>query len=274
MAYNYNGLCLVGDAIQNETRLWKYTTAVDNLATVEASGYFDPLLAPASDNITSLITDGNGIFISATDGNAWVSVTGVAPITTSSMDIPTGTLASGDIWVGSAGNAPVARALSGDVTVSNTGVTAIGANKVTSAMMADALLHYAVVPMTAAQWNAMYGAPFVLVAAPGANKMIVVDRAVALMTFVSAQYASGGAVALQYDSTVHGGGSAASGTVAAATVNGYAASTGIQLDGALSSVAFTAAVNKGLYISNATGAFTTGDSTWVVHVWYRIVPTV
>ncbi len=47
------------------------------------------------------------------------------------------TLTSTNILVGSAGNVATSVAMSGDVTIGNTGVTAIGANKVTLAMMAQ-----------------------------------------------------------------------------------------------------------------------------------------
>ena len=136
------------------------------------------------------------------------------------------------------------------------------------------LLRYARVAMTAAQWNGMYAAPFLLVAAPGANKLIVVERVVEKMTFVAAAYAAGGVVGLQYDNTVHGAGDPATGTEAAADFFA-AASTAFMQEGNLSTGApFATSVNKGLYISNQTGAFTTGDGTWIVDVWYRIVATV
>ncbi len=47
-----------------------------------------------------------------------------------------GTLASGKVFVGNSSNVVTARTLSGDVTNDNTGVTAIGAGKVTEAMQA------------------------------------------------------------------------------------------------------------------------------------------
>lgn len=184
------------------------------------------------------------------------------------------TLPSADIFVGNASNIATGVTMSGDATIDNTGAVTLANNAVTSAKVAATLMQYAEVDMTAAQWNGMYGAPVQLVAAPGANKVIVVDKIVLNMTFVSAQYAAGGVVAAQYDSTVHGAGSPASATIAAATINGYAASTGIMVDGAMASVLFTAMVNKGLYLSNQTGAFTTGDSTWKIQVWYRVVATV
>jgi hypothetical protein len=136
------------------------------------------------------------------------------------------------------------------------------------------LYQVASVAMTAAEWNGMYAAPKLLVAAPGANNLIVVDRVVAIMTFVSAAYAAGGVVGFQYDSTVNGAGVAATNTEAAADFFA-AASTSFQFTGVSGNTVaispFTTTVNKGLYISNLTGAFTTGDSTWVIKVYYRII---
>lgn len=128
------------------------------------------------------------------------------------------------------------------------------------------------VPLTAAQWNGMYAAPVLLLNAPGANRLIYVNRLILAMKFVSAQYASGGAVAAQYESTVDGAGVAATATLAAATVNGLTAST-VEVVAGASSIVYAAAVNQPLYLSNATGAFTTGDSTWVATVNYSVIAT-
>lgn len=126
--------------------------------------------------------------------------------------------------------------------------------------------------ITAAQWNAMYTTPLLLVPPPGANKLLVVRNMALAMKFVSAQYAGGGAVGVEYDNVAHNAGVAASATVAAATVNGLAASTVLNLAG-VSSIVYANAVNKGLYLSNATGVFTTGDSTWVATVDYSVIAT-
>ncbi len=140
----------------------------------------------------------------------------------------------------------------------------------------DNVLLYASVAITAAEFNGMYAAPKLLVAAPGANKLIVIDRIELLMTFVSAAFAAGGVVGFQYDSTVHGAGVAASNTEAAADFFA-AASTAFVFNGnagnTVGIVPFTTSVNKGLYISNLTQAFTTGDSTFVCKIHYRIVAT-
>jgi hypothetical protein len=138
------------------------------------------------------------------------------------------------------------------------------------------VLLIAQVSMTAAQWNGMYAAPFLLIAAPGANKMIVVKQMQAVMTFVSADYAAGGVVAAQYDSTAHGAGVLASNSEAAADFFA-AASTVFQFEGAngntVGALPFSTCANKGLYLSNATAPFTTGDSTWIIKVAYQIIST-
>jgi hypothetical protein len=134
----------------------------------------------------------------------------------------------------------------------------------------DNLLLVASVAITAAQFNGMYAAPKLLIAAPGANKLIVVDRMELIMTYVSANYAAGGVVAAQYDSTVHGAGVLATNSEAAADFQA-AASTTFVFNGSTVLAPFSTSVNKGLYLSNATAAFTTGDSTFVCKVHYRIV---
>ena len=252
----------------------------DSLATITTTGYLTGAAIAAqiealqngefewavTDLVLIYYSGGIGFFTHNSTTNAFVSNPASGGISA--------TLPNGNMLVGNGSNIATAVAMSGDATIDNTGALTIAANAVTSAKTAASLMKYAQVNLTAAQFNGMYAAPVALVAAAGANTMIVVDKIVLNMTFVSAQYAAGGVVSAQYDSTVHGAGSAASSTIAAATVNGFAASTGIMVDGALASVAFTSAVNKGIYLSNATGAFTTGDSTWKVQVWYRVVPTV
>lgn len=135
---------------------------------------------------------------------------------------------------------------------------------------------YASVAVSAAEFNGAYAAPKLLIAAPGANKQIIVDRLEMVMTFVSAGFAAGGVVFAQYDSTANGAGVKATNTEAAADFFATASSTFAFLGTSGNTVGilpFTTTVNKGLYLSNATGAFTTGDSTFVVKIHYRIIAT-
>lgn len=135
------------------------------------------------------------------------------------------------------------------------------------------VINYATVAITAAQFNGMYAAPKLLVAAPGANKLLVLDKVQLLMTYGSAAYAAGGVAAVQYDSTANGAGVIASTTLAAATFQATA-STGWNFNAGVVAETFSTCVNKGLYLSNITGAFTTGDSDMVAHIWYKVIPTV
>lgn len=134
-------------------------------------------------------------------------------------------------------------------------------------------MNYTTVAITAAQFNGMYVAPKLLIAAPGANKLLVLHRLDLLMTYVSANYAAGGVAAVQYDSTANGAGVIASTTLSAATFQA-AVSTGFVFNLGVVPQTFSTCVNKGFYLSNVTGAFTTGDSTFIAHVWYSIIATV
>lgn len=126
------------------------------------------------------------------------------------------------------------------------------------------------VAITAAQFNAMYTTPILLVSAPGANNLIVVNRMELIMTYNSAAYAAGGVVAAQYDSTANGAGVKATNTEAAADFQATASNTFL-FNGATGAAPFTTTVNKGLYLSNATAVFTTGNSPFVAKIFYKIV---
>jgi hypothetical protein len=183
------------------------------------------------------------------------------------------TLLDGRIFVGNSSNIATGVAMSGDTTITDAGVVAIGANKVLSSMLSPLTLKYAAIPISAAEFNGMYAAPKQLIAAQGANTQIIVEQMALAMTFVSAQYAAGGVVAAQYDSTVNGAGVLATATEAAADFTGAAASTTFRQNASVAVAPFATTVNKGIYLSNQTAAFTTGDSTFVAHVWYRVIPT-
>lgn len=163
----------------------------------------------------------------------------------------------------------------GSFTVGNFAMAADTDGTITdSGLNTDNVLLVASVAITAAEFNGMYAAPKALIAAPGANKLIIVDRMELIMTYGAAQFAAGGVVAAQYDSTVNGAGAKATNTEAASDFTGAAADTTFQFNGGVNVLPFATTVNKGLYLSNQTAAFTTGDSDFVAKVHYRIVDTV
>ena len=220
--------------------------------------------------ITGDVTIGNtGVTAIAAGVIVNADISGSAQIALSKL----ADLTSGQVIVGSAGNVPTAVAMAGDVTIIAAGTTAIGANKVLSSMVSPLLMKYAAVTMSAAQFNGAYAAPHLLVAAAGANTLITLHRAELVMTYNTIQFANGGVAHIQYDNTANGAGIIASTTQAAADFFD-AVSTSNALEGGIVKQPFSTCVNKGLYFSNVTGAFDTGNSTFVVHLWYSVIPTV
>jgi len=264
--------------VENTCNVFTYSSPNDTVATIVAANYF---LSMYQDLNVNDIIWGNG-----TDASFAVQVTASSStsVTVASMGITT-SIGTANILDDAVTYAKLQDAVSDNVLLGNPGGGAgaeyvevplgNGLSFVSSALaIPNTNLIYTTVAITAAQFNGMYAAPKLLVAAPGANKLLVLEHMDLLMTFVSADYANGGVVAAQYDSTVHGAGVIASSTWAAASFF-VGVSTGWLFSGA-NSVAqtFSTCVNKGLYLSNVTGAFDTGDSTFVAHVWYRIIPTV
>lgn len=250
----------------------------DSLATITTAGYLDD----QADNIEALNNgafewlDTDGVYIYYSNGQGLFTrdaSTAAFVAQPASPGTLSNTLQDGRIFVGNAGNIATAVTPSGDVTITNAGVTAIGANKVLSSMINPLVRKYVAVAITAAEFNGMYAAPKLLLAAGGANTLLVLDQLQLVMTYGAANYAAGGTAAVQYDSTVNGAGVIASTTLSAATFQA-AASTTFTMNAGVVALPFTTTVNKGLYLSNITAAFTTGDSDFMAHLWYRVIPTV
>jgi len=249
---------------------FSYRSTTDTVATIAGANYFAAAVydLAVADFVFIVGTDAVGSYVVATLDRTAGTVTLVATSLT-----------------GVVNTADIANLAVTTAKIDNLAVTAgkIAADAVTTAKILDAnvtspkialnVLQYAAVAITAAQFNGMYAAPKLLVAAGGANTLLVLDKVQLLMTYVSANYAAGGVVAVQYDATANGAGVIASTTLAAATFQA-AVSTGWNFNAGVVAETFSTCVNKGLYLSNITGAFTTGDSTFVAHVWYKVVPTV
>jgi hypothetical protein len=78
----------------------------------------------------------SGTVISPTYGTTAGTVTQGNDSRLSDARTPVGTaLTSANLWLGSSGNVAAAVAMTGDVTITNAGVTAVGANKITDAML-------------------------------------------------------------------------------------------------------------------------------------------
>lgn len=268
-------------AITSISRDWGYNPSIvrimtsDSSATITTAGYLDD----QADNIAALNAgpfqwqDSDLVLINYSSG--WGFFTRddstAAFVAESIPGALSETLTDAYFFVGNSSNEATGVAMSGDATLANTGAVTIANNAITSAKMAASVLKYAQVTVSAADWNGMYATPKQLVAAAGANTQIVLHSAKIFLDYGTAQFASGGAVHIQYDSTANGAGTKASDTIAAAGFTGAVADSTAQLSGTQAVAAASTTVNKGLYLSNASGAFTTGDSTFKVDVWYSVV---
>ena len=267
--FNINYMARVNTSANNDVpKIWTYngslTGSNETVATIAASAYFNPFQVNLTLGLGPLgIND--LIFIVGNDAMAMYTVTTVITNVTVSVFAATGVVGTANIDDLAVTTAKLADGAVTTVKIADAAVT--------SDKIAADVLQYVAVPITAAEFNGMYAAPVELVAAPGADTLIVPVSCQLLLTYGSAAFAAGGVAALQWDSTVHGAGTIASTTQAAANFQ-VTASTGLVFNAGVVAEAFAACVNKGLYLSNITGAFTTGDSDLVAHVWFKVIPTV
>lgn len=121
------------------------------------------------------------------------------------------------------------------------------------------------VTLNTAAITGAYAAPAQLIAAPGAGKVIIVQEATVYTASTgNTAYATGTAPIIQYDSTVHGAGTNA---VGSGLVAGDITAASSQVRCLVGSVgALTGVTNKGIFFSNATGAYTAGTGTNITFV--------
>ena len=260
--------------VLNAPNVFVYGSPNDALATIAAANYFLSMYASlkVGDIIIVNGTDGSNMYIVATSSSSGVTV--------NSFTV-SGSVATANIQ----NNAVTFAKMQEIATVTLLGNPTGGTTEVSEVTLGNGLefsgtdlqvpltnLNYTTVAVSDAEFNGMYAAPKLLVAAGGADTLLVLDKCELVMTYGAANYAAGGVAAIQWDSTANGAGVIASTTLSAATFQA-AASTVFTFNGGVVPAPFTTTVNKGLYLSNITGAFTTGDSDFVAHIWYKVIPT-
>lgn len=168
---------------------------------------------------------------------------------------------SGQILIGD-GTDIKSVAVSGDVTISASGVTTIGAGKVTNAMLATPPQTYYVLKrkFTPAEIYSMYATPITLLSAPGANKAYNPFTGYIWVDFNSAAYTGGGTVELRFGSD----------TQATAAVGSITTGSDLLTKTGGAGGSTTGSLNQALTITNLTGAFATGDSDVYLVLYYAI----
>lgn len=128
------------------------------------------------------------------------------------------------------------------------------------------------VRVSSAQIMGMNANPVEIIPAPSNGNMVVLRGIVNTYLFGTTQYTGGGALGLEWGNTAALAGPAASTTLAGATFDGYTASNNFELTpdntDTLANIA-----NMGVYLSNGTAAFATGDGSLLVNVSYVIAPS-
>lgn len=128
-----------------------------------------------------------------------------------------------------------------------------------------------IVSLTNAQILGMFTTPVQVMPAAPAGFFYEVSKATIINENTGTAYASGGAITVGYGTTAAT--NALGSTIAATFLTSPTSRQVIAESGALNgSVAGTAVVNQPLYITNATGAFTTGTGTLKLVIDYTVVP--
>ena len=195
-------------------------------------------------------------------------------------NVPEFRLASGKLMVGDSNGKAQPVTISGDITISNTGVAAMGANAVvgaditdltiTSADLANTVPKYVKVTVSSAELLAINATPKTIVAAPGAGFTIVIHKALLVLNYNSAGYANNGLLGL-YETDASG--QVLTGTLTLASFLAQTADTQKELVPNISTTTgLTRLDNKAIVLTQATGESITGNSPVDVHLWYAIIP--
>lgn len=238
------------------------------LAGTITSGGVTTTYQPSADNTDDLGTNSTGrwkdiFFAGNAKGGTFNKVTITAPASGSTLTIANGKTVTASNTLTFAGTDSTV------MTFPAVSDTVVGQ----TSLKADGVRHVRV-SLTTGNITGMYATPVEIIAAPGANKAIVLQSYSVTKLLNTTAFANGGAAQLQYGTTNHAGGQAIGATIAATFVNNAASVFAFRGGADLTSVALTAVANTSVTISNATGAFDTGDGSAFVDVFYTVVDTI
>ena len=163
-----------------------------------------------------------------------------------------------------------------DVASATTSVTNLGFTQTAAAISAAVpqigTIQQATVTLNPTQMAAAYATPATLIAAPGATKVIFITSAYVYTNYQGTAFATGTAPIIQYGTTAHGAGTAAT---AAGLVAGDIDATTSQVRNLfpIATGAQTAFSNLPVTFSNATNGYTGGTSGSITFVLNYVILT-
>jgi len=132
------------------------------------------------------------------------------------------------------------------------------------------------VTLSSANLKNMYATPVLMIPAQGAHTIIVIHDVFYELVFTTPAYTGGnsGQIVLQYGNAAHGAGPNTanySGTLLIVTSNyiNVGLEINLNLSGAISGM-----INTGIYASNITSAYATGNSLVNCTMFYSIISTI
>jgi hypothetical protein len=226
--------------------------------------------ASASGTVNSGTANQVAYYASTTNAVSGLSTTARAAFTSNSTGVPTWVaLTDGQVIVGSTAGSPAAATLT-----AGTGITITSASNSITVASASAI-QSVTFTLTAANIKAMFATPVQVIAAPGAHKIIVVTEILCEFVRVAPSYTAGGSWGLQYGNSAQ-----------FASPGGYVLLSSIDLTSGSNDLAFVSAnpntggvndtadyINQGIFASNQTAAYLTGNGTVTFTLYYLIMNT-
>lgn len=128
--------------------------------------------------------------------------------------------------------------------------------------------------LTALQMNGAYTLGVPLIAAPGLNRAIIVSGFSLELLSDGTPFTGGGAINLQFDTTLHAGGIAVTPTIPANFLTGAGTDRLTYVGGAFLAAPVVSYVNTPVCIANSTAVFAAGGaSTLTWGIWYSVLTT-
>ena len=261
MAFVAQNLSMLSQINNDSPWSYTYNSGTDAIATVTGANYF----SAAAFNLRV----GDIIYVVASDVNSFITVTAVntgvfpATITTSQFDV------SGSVGTANITNLAVTAAKIANNTIT---ATQIANNTIDSGQLALDVLQRVTVDINNAGVLGMAATPVSVIAAPGANLVVIVDKCIIRHNFATSGFTGTPNIGLQYGNTADLAGIAASGVISATGLFSGSANEIGAVGGALAGNLVSAVANTAVYISSVS-ALTVGGGSATVDVYYKVIAT-